>query len=80
MTEVSAGLGTGRASVGAILDFAWAAGEFTATEAMASTSLTRSTAIDGIDTLVDAGVLRELPNARAAGSYRAGRPDRKSVV
>lgn len=80
MTEVSAGLGTGRASVGAILDFAWAAGEFTATEAMASTSLTRSTAIDGIDTLVDAGVLRELPNARAAGSYRAGRPARRFVL
>lgn len=80
MTEVSAGLGTGRASVGAILDFAWAAGEFTATEAMASTSLTRSTAIDGIDTLVDAGVLRELPNARVAGSYRAGRPARRFVL
>jgi len=80
VTEVSAGLGTGRASVGAILDFAWAAGEFTATEAMASTSLTRSTAIDGIDTLVDAGVLRELPNARAAGSYRAGRPARRFVL
>lgn len=80
MTEVSAGLGTGRASVSAILDFAWAAGEFTATEAMASTSLTRSTAIDGIDTLVDAGVLRELPNARVAGSYRAGRPARRFVL
>ena len=80
MTEVSAGLGTGRASVGAILEFAWAAGEFTATEAMASTSLTRSTAIDGIDTLVDAGVLRELPNARVAGSYRAGRPARRFVL
>ena len=48
MTEVSAGLGTGRASVGAVLDFAWAAGEFTATDVMASTSLTRSTAIDAI--------------------------------
>lgn len=80
MTEVSAGLGTGRASVGAILDFAWTAGEFTATEAMAATSLTRSTAIDGIDTLVDAGVLRELPNARAAGSYRAGRPARRFML
>ncbi|KAA0962168.1 ROK family protein [Microbacterium sp. ANT_H45B] len=80
MTEVSAGLGTGRASVGAILDFAWTAGEFTASEAMATTTLTRSTAIDAIDTLVDAAVLRELPNARVAGSYRAGRPARRFVL
>ena len=77
MTEVSAGLGTGRASVGAVLDFAWAAGEFTATEVMAGTSLTRSTAIDAMDTLLDAEVLRELPNARAVGSYRSGRPARR---
>lgn len=80
MTEVSADLGTGRASVGSILDFAWTAGEFTATEAMAGTSLTRSTAIDAIDTLVGADVLRELPNARAAGTYRAGRPSRRFVL
>lgn len=80
MTEVSADLGTGRASVGAVLDFAWAAGEFTATEAMAATSLTRSTTIDAIDTLVGADVLRELPNARAAGTYRAGRPSRRFVL
>jgi len=80
VTEVSAGLGTGRASVGAVLDFAWAAGEFTATDVMASTSLTRSTAIDAIDTLVSAAVLHELPNARAAGSYRAGRPARRFVL
>ena len=77
MTEVSAGLGTGRASVGAVLDFAWAAREFTATDVMAATSLTRSTAIDAIDTLVGADVLHELPNARAAGSYRSGRPARR---
>lgn len=80
MTEASAGLGTGRASVGTVLDFAWTAGEFTATDAMAATSLTRSTAIDAIDTLVSAAVLRELPNARAAGSYRAGRPARRFVL
>lgn len=80
MAEVSADLGTGRASVGAILDFAWTAGEFTATEAMAGTSLTRSTAIDAIDTLVGVDVLRELPNARAAGTYRAGRPSRRFVL
>lgn len=80
MTEASAGLGTGRASVSAVLEFAWTGGEFTATEVMAGTSLTRSTAIDAIDTLVSAQVLRELPNARAAGSYRSGRPARRFVL
>ncbi|WP_067195838.1 ROK family protein [Microbacterium sp. XT11] len=77
MTEVSADLGTGRASVGAVLDFAWTAAEFTATEVMAGTALTRSTAIDAVDTLVSAGILRELPNARMAGTYRSGRPARR---
>jgi predicted NBD/HSP70 family sugar kinase len=80
VTEASAGLGTGRASVSAVLEFAWTGGEFTATEVMAGTSLTRSTAIDAIDTLVSAQVLRELPNARAAGSYRSGRPARRFVL
>lgn len=80
MSEVSADLGTGRASVGAVLDFAWTAGEFTATEVMAGTSLTRSTAIDAVDTLVGAGILRELPNARAVGAYRSGRPARRFVL
>lgn len=63
-----------------MLDFAWAAGEFTATEVMAGTSLTRSTAIDAMDTLLDAEVLRELPNARAVGSYRSGRPARRFAL
>ncbi|MDP3950116.1 ROK family protein [Microbacterium sp.] len=80
MAEVPAGLGTGRASVSAVLDFAWDAGEFTATDVMATTSLTRSTAIDAIDTLLGAEVLRELPNARAAGSYRSGRPARRFAL
>lgn len=80
MTDVSPDLGTGRASVGAVLHIAWTAGEFTATEAMAATSLTRSTTIDAIDTLLGAGLLRELPNARAAGSYRSGRPARRFVL
>lgn len=80
MTEVSTGLGTGRASVGAVLDFAWNAGEFTATDVMAGTALTRSTAIDAIETLLGADVLRELPNARIAGSYRSGRPARRFAI
>lgn len=80
MTDITTGLGTGRASVGAVLDFAWNAGEFTATDVMGGTSLTRSTAIDAIDTLVGAEVLRELPNARVAGSYRSGRPARRFAL
>jgi predicted NBD/HSP70 family sugar kinase len=63
-----------------VLDFAWAAGEFTASEVMAGTSLTRSTAIDAIDTLLDAEILRELPNARAVGAYRSGRPARRFAL
>lgn len=80
MAETSPDLGTGRASVGAALDFAWTAGEFTATDMMSHTGVTRSTAIDAIDTLVAAQVLDELPNARAAGSYRAGRPARRFAL
>lgn len=80
MTEVSTDLGTGRASVGAVLDFAWEGGEFTATDVMAHTALTRSTAIDAIETLLGANVLQELPNARVAGSYRSGRPARRFAI
>ncbi|WP_336644653.1 ROK family protein [Microbacterium sp. USHLN186] len=80
MSEVSADLGTGRASVGAVLDYAWTAEQFTATDVMASTSLTRSTAIEALATLVDARVLQELPNARMAGSYRGGRPARRFAL
>ncbi|GGF50034.1 transcriptional regulator [Microbacterium sorbitolivorans] len=80
MADISPDLGTGRASVGAALDFAWTATEFTATDMMAHTGVTRSTAIDAIDTLVEARVLDELPNARAAGSYRAGRPARRFAL
>lgn len=77
MTDVPADLGTGRASLGRVLDFAWNQDVFTASDAMAATGLTRSTTIDAIDTLTDAGILRELPNARDAGQYRAGRPARR---
>lgn len=80
MAEISTDLGTGRASVGAALDVAWSAGEFTATDMMSRTGVTRSTAIDAIDTLVGAGVLEELPNARSTGTYRAGRPSRRFAL
>ena len=77
MVTSAADLGTGRSSLGRVLDFAWGAGVFTATDAMAAATLTRSTTIDAVDTLVAARMLRELPNARAAGEYRAGRPARR---
>ncbi|MFE6734663.1 ROK family protein [Microbacterium sp. NPDC057650] len=70
----------GRASVGAVLDFAWSAGAFTATDAMNATALTRSTVIEAIDTLAGIGILRELPNARTAGEYRGGRPARRFEI
>ena len=80
MSDISADLGTGRASVGAVLEYAWTAGEFTATDVMASAAITRSTAIEALATLVGAHILVELPNARAAGAYRAGRPARRFTL
>jgi len=80
VSDISADLGTGRASVGAVLEYAWTAGEFTATDVMASAAITRSTAIEALATLVGADILVELPNARAAGAYRAGRPARRFTL
>ena len=60
-----------------MLAFAWDAGPFVSTDAMAATGLTRSTAIDALDGLIDFGLLRELPNARAVGQYSKGRPSRR---
>ncbi len=77
MSQTVVDVGTGRASVDGVLHFAWDAGIFTATDAMHASSLTRSTAIEAIDTLIAAGALRELPNARVAGEYRTGRPARR---
>lgn len=66
-----------RASLDAVLGYAWENGVFTASDAMAVVGLTRSTTIDVIDELVDMGWLRELPNARAVGEYQKGRPARR---
>jgi predicted NBD/HSP70 family sugar kinase len=65
------------ASLQAVLSFAWDVAAFTASDAMGATGLTRSTTIDAIDGLVELALLRELPNARAAGEYRKGRPARR---
>lgn len=61
----------------AVWDYAWSVREFTASEAMAATGMTRSTVIDAMDGLAGVGLLRELPNARDAGLYRKGRPARR---
>lgn len=68
------------ASLDALLAFAWDAGEFTAADAMSQVQLTRSTTIDAIDALLDRGLLLELPNSRAVGDYRKGRPARRFTV
>ncbi|WP_217614346.1 ROK family protein [Cellulomonas sp. GbtcB1] len=65
------------ASLDAVLSCAWDAAELTASEVIAATGLTRSTAIEALDALTATGLLRELPNARAAGAYRKGRPARR---
>lgn len=69
--------GPPRASLDALLAFAWEAGVFVSADAMASTGLTRTTTIDALDELIEIGLLRELPNARAVGEYRKGRPSRR---
>jgi predicted NBD/HSP70 family sugar kinase len=66
-----------RASLDAVLGFAWDASAFTASDVLDAVGLTRTTAIDVIDELVARGLLAELPNARAAGDYRKGRPARR---
>ncbi len=65
------------ARLDAVLSFAWDRTAFTASDAMAGTGLTRSTTIEGIDELLQLGLLRELPNARQAGEYLKGRPARR---
>lgn len=66
-----------RANAAAVLDYAWGTTAFTASDAIAATGLTRSTVIALCDELVERGWLCELPNARAAGEYRKGRPARR---
>lgn len=66
-----------RLNLDAALTYAWDAGTFTAGEAMDVLGLARSTTIEAIDDLVSLGLLTELPNARAAGEYRKGRPSRR---
>lgn len=75
----------------AVLDYVWGREEFTATDVMEGTGLTRATAIDALGRLADAGLVLELANVRQAGEekggdatrpggalvYRKGRPARR---
>lgn len=77
------------ASQRAVLDYVWGMEEFTATDVMAGTQLTRATVIDALSQLVEAGLVLELANARQADAqdentahkskhlYRKGRPARR---
>lgn len=66
-----------RASLDALLAYAWEETAFTTSDAVAVVQLSRSTTIEALDDLVLLGLLRELPNAREAGDYRHGRPARR---
>ncbi|MGR2753321.1 ROK family protein [Agromyces arachidis] len=63
-----------------VLEHAWRTGPFTASDVMAATGLTRSTAIGVCDDLVAQGWLEELHDARAAGDYTKGRPARRYAL
>lgn len=66
-----------RASTSAILEYAWDAGPFLTDDALAAVGLTKSTTISAIDELISVGLVKELPDSRADGTYRRGRPARR---
>lgn len=66
-----------RANLVAVLDFAWDAGPFTATDAIDATGLTRTTVLGLCDDLVGLGWLRELSAERVPGDRAKGRPARR---
>jgi predicted NBD/HSP70 family sugar kinase len=69
------------ANVEAVLDTAWSAAAFTATDVMTATGLSRSTAIALCDELIDLGWLAELDDSRQSGvEYRKGRPARRYAL
>lgn len=68
------------ASVDALFTYAWHHGEFTATDALQATGLTRSTTIDAIESLCELQLVTELPNSRAMGETRQGRPSRRFTL
>ena len=73
----TAGRPGARASLDAVLRYAWGVGAFTSNDAMPAVGLTRSTTFEAIDALIGLGLIRELPNAHAVGQHRMGRPARR---
>lgn len=57
-----------------LLEHAWSGEPMTATELMEGTGLTRTTVLSVCRDLVEAGWLRKVADARAAGRYVKGRP------
>ncbi|OSM43126.1 hypothetical protein BCY76_010160 [Nesterenkonia sp. PF2B19] len=57
-----------------LLEYAWSGEPMTATELMEGTGLTRATVLSLCRDLVEAGWLRKVADARAAGRYVKGRP------
>jgi len=68
------------ASLDAVFRYAWDSADFTATDAMLATGLTRSTTIEALEALRQLDLVAELPNAREAGDYRKGRPARRFTL
>ncbi|MFT3968791.1 MAG: ROK family protein [Micropruina sp.] len=69
-----------RASTAAVLEFAWDAGAFQADHVIAALGLTRSTALAALDTLIEVGLISELPSAGPEEGYRLGRPARRFAL
>ncbi|MGC5075991.1 ROK family protein [Agrococcus sp. DT81.2] len=68
------------ASYDAVLAHAWTVEEFTATDVIQGTGLSRPTAIEAMEALARIGLLHELPDARQGGDYRRGRPARRFAL
>lgn len=66
-----------RLNASQVLQHAWSADAFTASDLIAITGLTRSTILGVCDDLIDRGWLVALPDARSTGDYRKGRPARR---
>lgn len=66
-----------RASTSAVLEFAWDAGAFRADHVMASLDLTRTTALTALESLIEIGLISELPASGSDLGNRLGRPARR---
>lgn len=65
-----------RASIEAVLGFAWDAGEFRADHLIAALGFTRATVLSALDEMIDLGLIRELIDVTPEGGPRLGRRPR----